>query len=372
MTTTATALAYSVHTSPAPLRVGTEETPAHATVRITLANSGPDPVSCGTIAFAVPVGKEADALTAAPDTIRASTDDAGWSAEHQGGGIFHVRPAAPGTELKPGARIVVTLADVTVNHTVGAVTLGISESGGTDGGTESLRPAPGGLRLAKASPTAMLEDFRPDQVDVPHGGTVKLTWKCEVGPEYELFYGDQRRPANGFIDADGNGEWTSPGLTSATAFMILGTTVRDGSPVTYGLTTAVTVTVPDLEVGDLDVNGSVRLFGQAAEIAGGTESSPAEYEADTDGVITGYIKTTQDQVPAELKVFVTPPGLRRQQFATQSWDARGGTLNQEASLFVPVPKGSRVRVVQKGETSFSAALTWFPFGAGALTTPPPQ
>ncbi|MFF7020272.1 hypothetical protein ACFY97_04545 [Streptomyces klenkii] len=371
MTSAAITLSYSVHTSPAPLRVGTEESPAHATVRIALTNSGPDPVPCGTIAFTLPVGSGPDALTSVPDAIRASTDDAGWSAEHRGDGVFHVRPAADGTELKPGARIVVTLADVTVNHAVGAVTLGISESGGTGGGTASLRRVPGGLRLAKASPTAMLEDFRPDQVDVPNGGTVKLTWKCEVGPDYELFYGDQRCLVNDWIDDDGNGEWISPGLTSATAFMILGSTVRDGIPVTYGLTTAVTVDVPDLEVGDLDVNGSVRLFGRAAEIAGGTESSPAEYEADTDGVITGYIKTTQDQVPAELKVFVTPPGLRRQQFATQSWDARGGTLNQEASLFVPVPKGSHVRVVQKGDTNFSAALTWFPFGAGSLVPPPP-
>ncbi|MFH8789152.1 hypothetical protein [Streptomyces roseoverticillatus] len=370
MNSSATALSYSVHTDPAPLRIGTEKAPAHATVRIALTNSGPDPVPCGTIAFTLPVGGGPEALTAAPDTIRASTDDAGWSAEHRGDGVFHVRPATDGTELKPGARIVVTLADVTVNHAVGAFTLGIGESGGAGGGAESLRRVPGGLRLAKASPTAMLEDFRPDQVDVPNGGTVKLTWKCEVGPDYELFYGDQRRLVNDCIDEDGNGEWTSPGLTSATAFMLLGSTVQGGSPVTYGLTTAVTVTVPDLEVGDLEVNGSVRLFGRAAEIAGGTESSPAEYVADTDGVITGYIKTTQDQVPAELKVFVTPPELRRQQFATQSWDARGGTLNQEASLFVPVPKGSHVRVVQKGDTNFTAALTWFPFGAGSLAPPP--
>ncbi|WP_424890120.1 hypothetical protein [Streptomyces sp. XH2] len=368
MTSAATALSYSVHTSPAPLRVGTEEAPARATVRITLTNSGPDPVPCDTIAFTLPVGSGPDALTAAPDTIRAATDDAGWSAGHQGGGVVHVRPAAPGTELKPGARIMVTLADVTVNHAVGAVTIGISESRGTGDGAEKLRRVPGDLRLAKASPTAMLEDFRPDRVDVPNGEPVRLTWKCEVGPDYEIFYGDQRRMVNDCIDADGNGAWTSPSLTSATAFMLLGR----NDQVTYGLTTAVTVNVPDLEVGDLDANGSVSLFGQAAEIAGGTESSPAEYVADTDGVITGYIKTTQDQVPAELKVFVTPPGLRRQQFATQSWDATGGTLNQEASLFVPVPKGSRVRVVQKGDTNFTAALTWFPFGAGSLAPPPPS
>ncbi|MFI9202837.1 hypothetical protein [Streptomyces sp. NPDC053048] len=361
------ALSYSVHTSPSPLRVSTKETPGHATVRVTLTNSGPNPVPCGTIALSLPAGTGPEALTATPETIKASTDDAAWSAEHQGDGVFHVRPSAPGTELEPGARLVVTLDAVTVNHTVGTVTLGVDEHHGTANGPEALRRTPGtGLRLAKATPNAMLEDFRPDKVNVPNGGTVTLTWKCEVGPDYELFYGDQRRTVNDCVDADGNGSWTSPALTSATAFMLLGSTEKDGAPVTYGLTTAVTVDVPDLEVGDLDVNGSVRLFGQAQEVAGGTESDPMEYVADTDGVITGYVKTTQDGAPAYLRVFVTPPGLTRQRFATQSWDARGGTDNQEASLLVPVPKGSAVRVVQKGDASFTAALTWFPFGAGPL------
>ncbi|MER7468379.1 hypothetical protein [Streptomyces sp. NPDC097981] len=367
-----TALHYSLHTSPAPLRVGNEDAPGRATLRITMANPGPDPVTCGTIALTLPTGDGREALTATPETITAHTDDVGWSAEHRGDGVFHMRPASPGTQLKPGARLVVTLAGVAVNRTVGTVTLGVSEGAVEGDGPGGLlrRGASDALRLAKAAPNAMLEDFRPDRVVVPNGETVTLTWKCEVGPDYEIFYGDQRRPVNGFIDAGGNGSWTSPALTTATAFMLLGSTERDGVPVTYGLTTAVTVDMPDLEVGDLEANGTVRLFGQAQEVDWGTESEPRSYVADTDGLITGYIKTTLDGAPAHLNVFVTPPNLRRQKFATQSWDARGGTDNQEASLFVPVPRGSAVRVVRKGDENFTAALTWFPFGTGPLREPP--
>ncbi|MCC3773260.1 hypothetical protein [Streptomyces sp. UNOB3_S3] len=382
-----TALSYTVHTSPALLHVRTDDRPdgrphgsrpdegpspdalshdGRATVRIAATNPGPGTVLCDTITITLPVGEEPHALTATPETITAGVSDTtGWHAEHHGDGVFRVRPTEPGTELKPGERIVITLTDVVVNAAVGTAALGISETAGDAAGVLRERAA-GDRKLAKAPAEAMLEDFRPDRTIVPNGETVTLTWKCVDGPDYELFYGDQRETVNDKI-VDGNGEWTSPPLRTATAFMILATTEKDGAPVTYGLTTAVTVDVPDLEVGSLDANGVVRLFGQAQEVAGGTGSGTWRYAADTDGVITGYIKTNQSGAPATLNVFVTPPGLRQQKFAAQSWEARGGTDNQEASLLVPVPQGSTVSVVQKADGgAFTAALTWFPFGTGPL------
>ncbi|MGK5543605.1 hypothetical protein ACSNOH_02530 [Streptomyces sp. URMC 127] len=362
-----TALSYALHTSPALLRVRTDDRSGErATLRITATNPGPAAVTCDSITITVPTGEEPHALTAGPETITARVEGtAGWEAEHHGSGVFHVRPAEPGTELKPGERIVITLANVEVNEAVGTAVLGISEQA-TDVTGVLRERAGGGRRLAKAPAGAMLEDFRPDCTIVPNGESVTLTWKCVDGPDYELFYGDQREVVNRYI-TDGHGEWTSPCLHTATAFMLLGTTEEAGSTVTYGLTTAVTVDVPDLEVGSLDANGVVRLFGEVQEVAGGTESGTWTYAADTDGMITGYIKTNQAGAPATLNVFVTPPGLKRQKFATQSWDVRGGTENQEASVLVPVPRGSVVSVVQKSDGgAFTAALTWFPFGSGPL------
>ncbi|PSJ27092.1 hypothetical protein B7P34_19320 [Streptosporangium nondiastaticum] len=366
-----TALAYTVHTSPALLHVSADgrtdgRADDRATLRITATNPGPASVTCDTITITIPAGKEPHALTATPETITARVaGTTGWHTEHRGGGVFHVRPTEPGTELKPGERIVITFADVVVNEAAGTATLGIGETTGSAGGALRER-AGGGRKLVKAPAGAMLEDFRPDRTIVPNGETVTLTWKCVDGPDYELFYGDQREVVNGYI-TDGNGEWTSPPLHTATAFMLLGSTEEAGSPVTYGLTTAVTVDVPDLEVGSLDANGVVRLFGRPQEVAGGTTSGTWTYAADTDGVITGYIKTNQSGAPATLNVFVTPPDLKRQKFATQSWDVRGGTENQEASVLVPVPRGSTVSVVQKTDGgAFTAALTWFPFGTGPL------
>ncbi|MEU1310557.1 hypothetical protein ABZ419_16900 [Streptomyces cinnamoneus] len=361
-----TALSYTVHTSPAPLHVSPDGAAARATLRITATNAGPDPVTCDALTVTVPTGTGSDALTATPDTITARTDGtAGWRAEHRGGGVFAVRPGAPGTELKPGEQVVVTLDDVVINRAVGTAVLGIGETSADANGTLRER-ATGGRQLVKAPSEAMLEDFRPDRTIVPNGETVTLTWKCVDGPEYVMFWADQRETVNGYI-VDGHGTWESPPLHTATAFMLLASTEKDGVPVTYGLTAAVTVDVPDLEVGSLDANGVVRLFGQAQEIAGGTESGTWAYSAATDGVITGYIKTNQSGAPATLNVFVTPPGTKRQKFAAQSWDVRGGTENQEASLLVPVPRGSVVSVVQKTDGgAFTAALTWFPFGSGPL------
>ncbi|WP_374230996.1 hypothetical protein, partial [Streptomyces sp. UNOC14_S4] len=348
------------------LRAGTDAADGRAELRVTAVNPGPESVTCAAITVTVPAGEAPDALTATPETITARVEGAtGWRAEHGGGGVFHVRPTAPGTELKPGERLVVTLADITVNQAVGTAVLGIGETAADAAGTLRERAA-GGRKLVKAPAEAMLEDFRPDCTIVPNGETVTLTWKCVEGPDYELFYADQREVVNRCI-TDGNGEWKSPPLHTATAFMLLGSTEQDGSQVTYGLTTAVTVDVPDLEIGSLDANGVVRLFGQPQEIAGGTESGTWMYTAATDGVITGYIKTNRSDAPATLNVFVTPPDVRQQKFATQSWDARGGTDNQEASLLVPVPRGSTVRVVQSGPSGYlTAGLTWFPFGTGPL------
>lgn len=357
-----TALSYTVHTSPAPLRISTATHDSHATVTITVTNPGPDAVRRETITVTLPTGTDAGSLTAAPEAISVRVDDPAWSAGHRGDGVFTLHPAEPDTALAAGARITLTLSEIIVSRTAGAVALAISETAGPEavpGERAAIHH-----RLPKASPDAMLEDFRPDRVTVPNGDRVTLTWKCETGPEYELFYDDQRVDVVGFID-NGNGAWPSPPLTKATAFMLLASTEKNGVPVTYGLTTAVTVDVPDLEVGDLEANGTVRLFGQTQEIPTTTQSQGTSYFADTDGVLTGYIKTTLDGAAAELTVFVTPPGVRRQKFATQSWDAIGGTDNQEASLLVPVPQGSVVRVIGKGDT-FTAALTWFPFGTGPL------
>ncbi|MGW7003830.1 hypothetical protein ACWGCW_13630 [Streptomyces sp. NPDC054933] len=355
------ALTYTVHACPTPLWVSTNAGTNRATLRITVSNPGPETVTCDGITVTLPTGAGGDALTATPETITACTDDADWTAGHQGGGVFAVRPTAPGAQINPGARFLITLDGIEVNRTVGTAAMGISEVAGNGrlerGVTKPL--------LAKAAPNAMLEDFHPDQVDVDNGQCVTLTWKCVEGPEYVLFYDDQSCNVNGYIE-NGNGSWRSCPLTKATAFMLLASTSQDGAPVTYGLTTAVTVKVPHLEVGNLEVNGTVRLFGQVQEIAGGTESEPTVYTAETDGMLSGYIKTTQDGAPAELKIFVTPEDRPQKKFSTQSWDSRGGTDNQEASLLVPVPKKSTVRVVQKGDAPFTAAVTWFPFGTGPM------
>lgn len=359
---TAAALSYAVHTSPAPLRAG-----LNATVRITVTNPGPDPVTCEEITVTVPTGSGTDALTSVPEAITVRTDDAGWLPEHRGDGVFAVRSTAPGVQLKAGAQFEITLAGVEVGRAVGTATLGISEVTGS--GPLRRERTTGGRLLAKAAPDALLEDFRPDRVVVPNGECVTLTWRCSEGPNYDLYYGTEPPVrVNDFI-VDGNGSWPSPPLHSATAFMLLASTKdTGGTPVTYGLTTAVIVDVPDLEVGSLDANGSVRLFGAVQEIAGGTQARTSTYFADTDGVITGYIKTAETGKPAYLTVAVTPKDGRQsaQQFATQSWDARGGDRNQEASLLVPVPRDSTVKVVQKGDGDFDASVTWFPFGSGPL------
>ncbi|MFJ8310255.1 MULTISPECIES: hypothetical protein [unclassified Streptomyces] len=356
------ALSYAVHTSPAPLRAGQD-----ATVRITVTNPGPDPVTCEGITVTVPTGPGIDALTSVPEAITARTDDAGWLPEHRGGGVFAVRSTAPGAQLKPGAQFEVTLDGIEVGRTIGTATLGISEVTGS--GTLRREHATGGRLLAKAPADALLEDFVPDRVSVQNGECVTLTWKCSPGPDYDLYYGTEPPVrVNDFI-VDGSGSWPSPPLHTATAFMLLASTKdAGGSPVTYGLTTAVIVREPDLVVGSLDANGSVRLFGAVQEIAGGTQSKTSTYFADTDGVITGYIKTAETGNPAYLTVTVTPKDARQspQQFATQSWDPRGGDQNQEASLLVPVPRNSTVKVVQKGDGDFDASVTWFPFGTGPL------
>ncbi|MGW1976913.1 hypothetical protein [Streptomyces sp. NPDC001889] len=357
-----TPLGYRVRTSPSPLRISTAARDSHATVEVVVTNDGPEPAVREAVTVSLPSGTGPGSLTALPQAVSARVDDPAWTAEHRGGGVFALRPAVPGTPLPPGGRITLTLTGVVVDRMPGTVTVDIAEA--LPPGGPRRTTAAHAVRLAKAAPDALLEDFRPDSAGVANGETVTLTWKCREGPDFELFHDDQRVPVNGFI-SDGSGRWTSPPLTRATAFMLLASTTEDGAPVTYGLTTAVTVDIPDLEVGDLDANGTVRLFGQAQELPVTTQSEATTYFADTDGILTGYVKTVSSGNMAELSVLVTPPGLGRQKFAAQSWDVRGGTDNQEASLFVPVPKDSVIRVVSKG-LDFTAALTWFPFGTGPL------
>ncbi|SDM31415.1 hypothetical protein [Allokutzneria albata] len=346
-------LHYTVRTSPTPLPAGQDD----AAVQVTVRNTGAEPVTCEAITLTVPVGPGPDALTTAPEAIRAGTD-ARWAVAHRGDGVFEATPT-DAAELGPGAELTITLDGIDVGAAPGTTSVEVGHT--LRIGTRTHTAIARTTRLPKTAVRAVLEDFRPDRAAVGNGETVTLTWKCTEGPDFTLFYGSEQVVVNDYID-HGNGEWVSPPLHTATAFMLLATT----ADTSYGLTTAVTVDVPDLDVGHLDVNGTVRLFGQVQEIGGGTEPLTATYLADTDGVISGYIKTTEADKPAYLTVGVTPPGLRRQRFAVQSWDARGGGDNQEASLLVPVPKGSAVNVAQTGDSGFTASLTWFPFGSGPL------
>ncbi|MER8100923.1 hypothetical protein [Kitasatospora sp. NPDC094016] len=209
-----------------------------------------------------------------------------------------------------------------------------------------------------------IDDFTPDCSSVEHGATVTLTWKCTVGPDYTIHYGEDEQVAvNDRVDGDGNGSWTSPALTTTTAFLISGASTIAGQPVVHTRSTAVIVATPDMNVGNLSVNGTAALMGTVQTI------EPADkYTAGTDGFLHGYVKTTDDTCPAFLSVTITPPGQGSPAtISVTSNSAAGGVSNQDGRILAPVPGGSTVHISVQCDAEHSQQLLWVPLGAGTLS-----
>ncbi|MFE4396109.1 MULTISPECIES: hypothetical protein [Streptomycetaceae] len=356
-------LTYTLTPTPDPLQVKGQD----GQLTITVTNDTDEVVSCGLIAFTLPVGSGADALTGNPDSVQL-TAPKNWRLRQPepGKGRFEAAPTRPkAKQISPGAEsaLVFTLTHIAVDDVVGTCAIGVEED-------TASPPAATSLSVTKVLPGLTFTDFRPVAVAVPRGTPATLEWKATAPTEgqasYTLEYGTVAP-----FSVDDALSWVSPALYEDTEFILTLHAAQGSTPVEHRLTTTVTVTEPDLHAHDLRVTGTAQWINPPQVVLSGPVATRRTCTAETDGIISGWIYTEADQSPATLIVRVEPTqGAPKYTTSVQSSTDPGVDKRTWKYIFVPVPKGSKVDITTECYTpeQMNTLVTWHPLGKGRLNS----
>ncbi|MFW5418446.1 hypothetical protein J0910_17695 [Nocardiopsis sp. CNT-189] len=257
----APALDYKLYTTPHPIRVSSEGAeeggsseiePERAQLVFVAANNTNRGIRLKKIALRIPVGELAAQLALSLERADASIT-LGWPSSVSGEWV-EFETGDPYEEIAPGGGFSFTVANVPVNHRVGAVELDIEENQATG--------AHGAMTIltGKFPRDFYLDHFAADKYEIDNGGTVVLTWKRSEGVTTKLIHG-----GNPPEDVSDREREEVKNVKTTTTFYLIGQ-VGD---VEIMRSVLVTVLNPDMVVNKLTVNselivknsdGSVNLF----------------------------------------------------------------------------------------------------------------
>ncbi|MHB6905024.1 hypothetical protein [Streptomyces sp. DB-54] len=156
----------------------------------------------------------------------------------------------------------IQLRNIPVNRQVGTVPLTVIVSWRREG-TASWRDDIDTLTVGKFPPDFTLANLKADPIALEHSGSTTLTWQASDNATYKLLYGTAE------IDVTNVRTYTVPNLKQTTPFYLRGIAQSGNTSVERTLTSLVTVDVPDLEVTNLFVRGtlSTRLVSNLMRIS---------------------------------------------------------------------------------------------------------
>ncbi|MGW7003832.1 hypothetical protein ACWGCW_13640 [Streptomyces sp. NPDC054933] len=359
-------LTYEVTPEPAPIQLSQGSTPATATLRITVTNHRPTPVSLESARFCFPVGSGPDDLTTDPLSGEPQLDDLKkWRFEHDRDhpGTLELSPKTGSGNLKSGETRELGIAHIRVDSAVGTSTLTITERI-----KNSDENGCGEWPLAKVPAGFTVGDFRPVHILVRSGNPAELKWRGESHPRATYTILHDGEPD----DVTNVRYWESLPLHRDTAFALVVELTEGEGTAEYAMTTAVTVARPNLAVRDLTVDGRALLTHMPTEFDLGDDPART-YAAETDGLLVGRLIADEDVPDTEeraptLSVTVTAAGKAHRTSSVQSRMAERAPGDPGSRLTAVVPRGSTVDIQRAGTTPYTHGLAWIPLGTGELRT----
>ncbi|MFH9355187.1 hypothetical protein [Kitasatospora sp. NPDC017646] len=248
-------LAYEMNTNPDPVRVS-PATGALEKADIVVVGShlGFNPIEIRRVTVGFPVGDLSHALTEHLKEIEATLNHAGtsWTASHNEAEQEIVFNAPGGaTVVDPGQGVTIQLRNIPVNRQLGTVPLTVTASWRRAGTSASYKDDVDLLPVGKFPPDFRLDKLRAEPIALEHSGSTTLTWEASTGATYKLLYGTAE------IDVTNVRTHTVNNLKQTTPFYLRGIAQSGNTTVERTLTTLVTVNVPDLEVTNLFVRGTL-------------------------------------------------------------------------------------------------------------------
>ncbi|WP_435110269.1 hypothetical protein [Nocardiopsis synnemataformans] len=248
------ALEYTLYTTPYPIRVspkgaeeGGELDPERAQLVFVASNNSRDPVRLRKLTVEIPTGDLAAQLALSLERVESTISLNGWTASRSGERI-EFTTTAPYTEIAPGQGLTFQIAEIPVNHEVGAVELRITEGyEGTGQGNLSII-------TGKFPQDFYLDGFAANVYEIDNGGKVVLTWKRSEGVTTTLLYGG--KPPEDVTQLERK---EIKDVKQTTTFYLIGK-VGD---VEIMRSVMVTVLKPDMVVKNLTVEGALKAEGGA-------------------------------------------------------------------------------------------------------------
>lgn len=247
-------LAYEMTTNPDPLRVSPATGALEkADIVIVGSHQGFNQIEVRRISVGFPVGDLSHALTEHLKEIEATVNHGGtsWTPSHNDAEQEIVFNAPGGAVVvDPGQGVTIQLRNIPVNRQVGTVPLTVIVSWRRVG-TTTYRDDIDLLPVGKFPPDFRLDNLRANPIALDHSGSTTLTWEASAGATYKLLYGTAE------IDVTNVRTYTVNNLRQTTPFYLRGIAQSGNTTVERTLTTLVTVNMPDLEVTNLYVKGTL-------------------------------------------------------------------------------------------------------------------
>ncbi|MGW6688700.1 hypothetical protein [Streptomyces sp. NPDC054961] len=348
-------LSYTVSTTPSPLKASPEnpQVPEEiGEVIISVARQSGTPADVEWIRVKVPAGTMAPDLATDLNKISPRISLTGWTVRLDAAAKeFVCAPAGSHAPIGPDTGFTIQLSDIPVSRKVGTAPVTVTERSRT--GSSAFQDRTTIFNLGKFPADFYLRNFLCEPSIIANGGDVKLTWERSANATYELLYGDVNRDVTNRTSLD------IEGIKSDTTFYLRATTGDPTNPVIRIISAQVTVTRPDLEVGNLTVGGELAITGKVLtrqELFIGFKERWLKTRAKTDGILTARL---QGAIGANLYVdagrglhYLTPLGEGHSPY-----------------LSIPVLKGEEIKL--KASTNANPSVEWFGFGRDELATPYP-
>ncbi|MER6393907.1 discoidin domain-containing protein [Streptomyces sp. NPDC001523] len=246
MTTTPNPLKASPESPQAPEEVGE--------IVITVSRQSGTPADVEWITVKVPAGTMAPDLTTDLNKITPRISLTGWTVRLDASAKeFVCAPAGSHAPIGPDTGFTIQLSDIPMSRKVGTAPVTITERSREE--ETAFKDRKTVFNLGKFPADFYLRNFLCTPLSIPNGGDVKLTWERSANATYELLYGDVNRDVTNRTSLD------IEGIKSDTTFYLRGTTGDPTNPVVRMLWTQVSVIKPDLEIGNLTVNGDATIAG---------------------------------------------------------------------------------------------------------------
>ncbi|MER6401721.1 discoidin domain-containing protein [Kitasatospora sp. NPDC001603] len=250
-------LSYQITTMPSPLKAspGNPEVPEEiGEVVISVSRQSGTPADVEWIRVKVPAGTMSPDLATDLNKISPRISLTDWTVRLDSAAKeFVCAPTGSHAPIGPDTGFTIQLSDIPINRKVGTAPVTVTESART--GTTAFKERKAIFNLGKFPADFYLRNFLCEPSIIQNGGDVKLTWERSANATYELLYGDLNRDVTNRTALD------IEGIKSDTTFYLRGTTGDPSNPVVRILSTHLTVIKPDLDIGNLIVNGTVLAKG---------------------------------------------------------------------------------------------------------------